>query len=104
MASDTIIAWTDRTANFLFGCTKVSEGCKHCYAETLTTNRMGLRVWGLNAPRQEAKGIWKNVPAWEREAARGDRPGNYGLAVVGTRTPTTLESYLRRGLVGPKPA
>jgi protein gp37 len=27
------IAWTDRTANPLVGCTKVSPGCANCYAE-----------------------------------------------------------------------
>lgn len=28
------IEWTDRTWNPVTGCTKVSEGCKFCYAET----------------------------------------------------------------------
>ena len=27
------IEWTDRTWNPVTGCTKVSDGCKHCYAE-----------------------------------------------------------------------
>ena len=27
------IAWTDRTWNPVTGCTKVSEGCRNCYAE-----------------------------------------------------------------------
>lgn len=26
------IEWTDRVWNPLLGCTKVSEGCRHCYA------------------------------------------------------------------------
>lgn len=30
------IEWTDRTWNPATGCTKVSPGCKNCYAETLT--------------------------------------------------------------------
>jgi len=29
------IEWTDRTWNPVTGCTKVSPGCKHCYAERL---------------------------------------------------------------------
>lgn len=29
------IAWTDATWNPLRGCSKVSAGCKHCYAETM---------------------------------------------------------------------
>ena len=28
------IEWTDYTFNPWWGCTKVSEGCTHCYAET----------------------------------------------------------------------
>ncbi len=30
-----IIGWTTLTWNPTFGCSKVSDGCKHCYAETL---------------------------------------------------------------------
>jgi protein gp37 len=32
----TIISWTGYTWNFIHGCHKVSEGCRHCYAETLS--------------------------------------------------------------------
>lgn len=31
----TNISWTDYTQNPVSGCTKVSDGCFHCYAETL---------------------------------------------------------------------
>jgi protein gp37 len=30
----TLIEWTDRTINPLIGCTKISAGCKNCYAAT----------------------------------------------------------------------
>lgn len=33
MGDKTGIAWTDATWNPVTGCTKVSAGCKHCYAE-----------------------------------------------------------------------
>ena len=33
MADKTRIAWSDATWNPVTGCTKVSSGCKHCYAE-----------------------------------------------------------------------
>jgi protein gp37 len=36
MAEHTAIEWTDSTWNPVTGCTKVSPGCKHCYAERLT--------------------------------------------------------------------
>lgn len=37
--SKTKIQWTDETWNPVTGCTKISEGCQHCYAE-----RMALRL------------------------------------------------------------
>ena len=36
MAIKTTIEWTDTTWNPVTGCTKVSPGCAHCYAETIT--------------------------------------------------------------------
>lgn len=34
MAEHSHIEWTDATWNPVRGCTKISPGCKHCYAET----------------------------------------------------------------------
>lgn len=34
--AQTKIEWTDRTWNPVTGCTKQSEGCVHCYAETMS--------------------------------------------------------------------
>lgn len=53
----TLIAWTDETLNFWMGCVKVSAGCKFCYAETLTKNRMGRDVWGKDKPRPQVKAV-----------------------------------------------
>ena len=39
MGTNTSIEWTDTTWNPVTGCTKISPGCKHCYAE-----RMSLRL------------------------------------------------------------
>ena len=36
MADHSAIEWTDATWNPTVGCTKVSPGCDHCYAERLT--------------------------------------------------------------------
>ena len=35
------IAWTDETWNPLRGCSKVSAGCKNCYAETMAARFSG---------------------------------------------------------------
>lgn len=37
MSEGTRIRWAEASWNAMTGCTKVSEGCDHCYAETLTT-------------------------------------------------------------------
>lgn len=40
----TKIEWTDRTWNPVTGCTKLSEGCAHCYAETMSKRLKAMRV------------------------------------------------------------
>jgi protein gp37 len=37
------IEWTDATWNPLRGCTKISPGCKHCYAETFAERFRGVK-------------------------------------------------------------
>ena len=37
----TAISWAQETWNPVTGCTKVSAGCKHCYAERITRRRGG---------------------------------------------------------------
>src|SRR6186713_1744487 len=42
MSQQTAIEWTDATWNPVRGCTKVSPGCKHCYAETFAERWRGI--------------------------------------------------------------
>ncbi|MGH3905643.1 MAG: DUF5131 family protein [Pseudonocardiaceae bacterium] len=35
MADRSLIEWTGRTWNPVTGCTKLSPGCAHCYAEAI---------------------------------------------------------------------
>lgn len=42
MADGSSIEWTDATWNPVRGCTKVSPGCKHCYAETFAERFRGV--------------------------------------------------------------
>jgi len=46
MADHTGIEWTDATWNPVTGCTKVSPGCKNCYAE-----RLAGRLQAMGNPR-----------------------------------------------------
>ena len=45
MAQGSSIEWTESTWNPVTGCTKVSPGCKHCYAE-----RMATRLQAMGQP------------------------------------------------------
>jgi protein gp37 len=42
MAASSSIEWTDATWNPVRGCTKISPGCKHCYAETFAERFRGV--------------------------------------------------------------
>lgn len=54
----TIIQWTDETWNPVTGCTKVSAGCKHCYAE-----RVFPRAYaGQTVPNDEPYMPWPDEP------------------------------------------
>lgn len=52
MGDKTGISWTDTTWNPLVGCSRVSEGCRNCYAEQLAGTRMRHlpRYEGLTRP------------------------------------------------------
>ncbi|MBI2497840.1 MAG: phage Gp37/Gp68 family protein [Opitutae bacterium] len=43
MSANSKIEWTDATWNPVRGCTKVSPGCKHCYAETFAERFRGVK-------------------------------------------------------------
>ena len=45
MATNSAIEWTESTWNPATGCTKISPGCKHCYAE-----RMASRLKAMGQP------------------------------------------------------
>lgn len=74
MAKDSKIEWTHHTFNPWWGCTKVSPGCKNCYAEAWA-KRVGQLVWGAGAPRRElSESYWRQPIAWNAEAQQlGER-------------------------------
>lgn len=67
--------WTDHTFNPWIGCTKVSDGCKFCYAETLMDHRYGKVKWGPAGTRQRTSDAnWRKPLQWDRQAkAEGRR-------------------------------
>ncbi|MFW6184039.1 MAG: DUF5131 family protein [Chloroflexota bacterium] len=75
MAENSKIEWCDHTFNPWMGCTKVSQGCKHCYAETLMDTRWGKVEWGPQGARvRTSESYWRQPLKWNREAeAEGRR-------------------------------
>ena len=70
MGADSKIEWTDHTFNPWIGCTKVSPGCDHCYAETLA-KRTGHDVWGPGKPRRYfGEKHWAEPFKWDAAAAK----------------------------------
>ena len=73
------IEWTTHTFNPWIGCTKVSPGCLHCYAEARDQRFAGGSHWGTGSPRHRTS-TWSEPRRWDRAAARpapplpGDRP------------------------------
>lgn len=53
MADRTHIEWTDATWNPIVGCTRVSEGCRNCYAEVMAAR--------FNQPGQWGEGLARTV-------------------------------------------
>lgn len=71
MGDTSKIEWCDATFNPVRGCTKISPGCKHCYAEQLVITRHKLPVWGPQAPRKVAgESSWKKLGTWNRKAEK----------------------------------
>ncbi|RYG34659.1 phage Gp37/Gp68 family protein [bacterium] len=60
MADQTKIEWCDATLNLWWGCTKVSGGCKFCYAEELADHRYHKGNWGPTGTRREVKS-WRTT-------------------------------------------
>lgn len=62
------ISWCDYTLNLWWGCWKIADECKNCYADA-TANRFGKDVWGREAPRQFfGESLWKRLRKWNAEA------------------------------------
>ena len=62
MAKDSKIEWTDATWNPIRGCSRVSEGCRNCYAE-----RIASRFSDAGQPYHELAERTKAGPRWTGE-------------------------------------
>lgn len=62
MGQNSAIEWTDATWNPLRGCTRVSEGCRNCYAE-----RVAARFSGPGQPYEGLAAMTEHGPRWTGE-------------------------------------
>lgn len=67
MAEHSKIEWTDHTFNPWTGCTNVSPGCDHCYAEAWS-KRSGHVKWGNSPRKRTTDQYWKAPAIWNARA------------------------------------
>ena len=72
MGANTKIEWCDHSANFWWGCTRYGEGCRSCYAETLS-KRYGFDIWGPKAPRRYIAGCEALLRKLDKKAKAAGR-------------------------------
>lgn len=65
----TAIEWADYTFNPWIGCTKVSDGCKNCYAEKYG-RRFGVEWGPQGIRRRTSAAYWRQPLAWNAKAIR----------------------------------
>jgi protein gp37 len=79
MGEATKIQWCHHSFNGWIGCSKVSEGCRNCYASDATPTRIarskGLELWGVGAARKVTSDAnWRLPLRWNRAAEKaGER-------------------------------
>jgi protein gp37 len=105
VADHSSIEWTDATWNPVRGCTKISPGCKHCYAETFAERFRGvpghpyeqgfdLRVvpGKLEEPLRWSKSRMIFVNSMS-DLFHEDVPDDYVLAVAGVMQTANWHTY-----------
>lgn len=55
MSASSAIEWTEATWNPIVGCSKVSAGCKHCYAERMASRLVAIARAAENAGRNPGR-------------------------------------------------
>lgn len=72
--AETNIEWCDFSFNAWWGCTKVSPGCDHCYAETWAKRTGEKNLWGVEA-RRRVFGIkhWNEPLRWDMKARKAGK-------------------------------
>ncbi len=71
MGEQTGISWTDHTFNPWWGCWKIADECKNCYADTTAHRYASIHgeLWGRTAARRFfGDAHWREPEKWNRKA------------------------------------
>lgn len=101
MGERTHIAWCDSTFNPWIGCTKVSPGCDHCYAEALDKRHrwQGDTHWGPGKPRMRTSAAnWRKPLQWNKKAQASGQPWRVFCASLADVFDTEVPDEWRRDL------
>ncbi|MGW7425770.1 DUF5131 family protein [Streptomyces sp. NPDC054813] len=83
MGDHTGIEWTDKTFNPWWGCSRISPGCRNCYADQFA-RRWGHDVFHLGGQRRMlSDAYWRKPLTWNREAERTGVPLRVFAASMG---------------------
>lgn len=68
MAAQSKIEWTEVTWNPVTGCSKISEGCKHCYAERMSARlrSMGVKKYKRGFQVAEHASVLEQPLRWRK--------------------------------------
>jgi len=69
---NTKISWTDHTLNLWWGCSKVNEACKNCYAEGIS-KRFGNDLWGEDKDRKIVFSASDDLDKYQRKAKKENK-------------------------------
>ncbi len=72
MTTTSRIEWTEQTWNPIVGCTKISAGCKHCYAEV-----MARRLQAMGTPGYENGFALRLIPERLEDPVKRKKPTIY---------------------------
>ena len=101
--SDTTIEWTNKTWNPVTGCTKVSPGCDHCYAEGIARRFAGGKAFPEGFAVTLHPGRLNTPKSWRTPSLvfvnsmsdlfHADIPDEFVLAVFQTMADTPAHTY-----------
>ncbi len=72
MGFETSIEWADHSFNPWIGCTRISPGCDHCYAETRAKRFGEAHLW-QGERRLTSDSTWRQPMLWQAAAVKAGR-------------------------------